>query len=284
MAEQSLRLSPDEKIKVLTFLTNNNVLEEWKNIFRDKCDLKNSVLEFINSNEYANSIPAPHNILRAFSMCSPEDIKVVIVGDDPIWENNLATGFSFSFPKGKKLDENVGKAKRPIIYEEGQSIAILHDVLVDADFLERGGTYDYCHEIWAKKGVLLLNAILTLNEIDIWEEFIKQILFQVAKKSEQEPLFFLFWGTEAGCLGSWLSSELKRRKYWLQTIRDGDHSESIDERAPLVLFIGDNPTFSIDGNKLKYKEQAVNQFRAIKKSYRKLFTLPNLACVFIYYL
>lgn len=262
------------------------VLEEngvHTGIFFSFSDLKNSFstsfrnyLEHIARHDIPY-IPKRCNLLRFLMGCDPTHTKVIIVGHDPIEDEILATGVAFSFPKGNIIDRNIGE-RRAMLSGKGRSVAILHDALNDAGFLERGGHYDCCHEEWMERGVLMLNASLTWmygkDHFPIWRGFIEEILYKIADVSTQKPVFFLFWGTGAKPIGYWLSSKLSGLNYSTQIIDQDDHSTAINRSARIVIFIGDHPTYPRLNS--KFRIQAANQFRHIKKHYPELFALPNL--------
>lgn len=152
-----------------------------------------NVEQYLQRDDAKPMIPHRSKLLRPLSRCPPKDVKVVLLGHDPIPHEKLATGFAFSFPAGEFSDE---KFKRVYPRIPGLSLAVLHEVLVDAGYLERGADYDGCHEEWADRGVLLLNAALTytfgiLTHFDLWKDFICRLLCLVAHHSQQQPIFFL---------------------------------------------------------------------------------------------
>lgn len=262
------------------FLEINGVHKEWADLFHDNPHIRESfanrldhVYEHITRTDMP-LIPEDNNILRALSGCGPGDVKVVIVGHDPIRYRSLATGYAFSFPPEEIIDENVGH-DRPLLQDTGRSVAVLHDALVQAGYLEEGGSYDCCHEQWVGRGVLLLNASLTypgFHHFEIWQTFTKQLLREVIRLSQQNHLYFLFWGTDAGIVGDWLSKQLENDDS-VQTIKE-NHRQSIHSKTRVIIFIGDHPTHPKDEN--KFLIQASDQFRTIKEYYSDIFALPNL--------
>lgn len=219
-------------------------------------------------------IPDRSKLLLALSRCAPKDVKVVILGHEPISDTSLATGFAFSFPQGQFIDKGVGQ--RVFGLGQGKSVAVLHDVLVEAGYLERGANYDGCHEEWADRGVLLLNAALTytfgiLTHFDLWKDFICRLLCLVAHHSQQQPIFFLSWGTRAEVISEQLLSQLQKCGHPVQKIDDADHSIKLDGTKRLVVFIGHHPTFPKGEN--RFIRQATTQFKTIIERHENLFGL-----------
>ena len=102
---------------------------------------------FVKS-EYASGscFPAGKNIFRAFDMTPFDEVKVVILGQDPYHTPGAAMGLSFSVPTGSKPQPSL----RNICKELASDIGITR---TETDLTD-----------WAKQGVLLLNAVLTVRE------------------------------------------------------------------------------------------------------------------------
>lgn len=142
--------------------------------------------EFVNG-EYEHKVifPPKKNIFHCFCFQNYEDIKVVIIGQDPYHELNQANGLAFSVKKGIKIPPSLVN-----IYKEA------HDD-VGIDIPSHGDLTD-----WAKQGVLLLNTVLTVEEGKAnshkgkgWEIFTDHI---IKKMNEREkPLVFILWGKQA---------------------------------------------------------------------------------------
>ncbi len=137
--------------------------------------------------EYASRriFPPMHDIFNALRYTSYEDMKVVILGQDPYHELGQAHGLSFSVQKGVRIPPSLQN-----IYKE------LHTDI--------GMPYPNHGDLstWAKQGVLLLNATLTVREGQAashkgygWEILTDAI---IRKANEREkPLVFILWGGNA---------------------------------------------------------------------------------------
>lgn len=91
--------------------------------------------------------PAPENIFNAFRFCEVEDIRCVIVGQDPYPDADHAHGLSFSVPHGEDVPSSLSK---------------IYDCLYKQDIIDTKPNHGNL-EKWAKQGVLLLNHYLTRN-------------------------------------------------------------------------------------------------------------------------
>ncbi|MBR5432971.1 MAG: uracil-DNA glycosylase [Bacteroidales bacterium] len=126
--------------------------------------------------------PAGANIFNAFA-CTPFDqVKVVIIGQDPYHGPGQAHGLSFSVPEGIQKPPSLVN-----IFKE------LHDD-IGKPIPESGNL-----EAWAKQGVLLLNATLTVRANQAgshqkhgWEQFTDSVISTLSK--QKTGLVFLLWG------------------------------------------------------------------------------------------
>ena len=128
--------------------------------------------------------PLPMDIFKAFELCSYQETKVVIFGQDPYFQDGLANGLAFSVDKNNPIPASLKN-----IYKE-----IKNDIGV---ILSKNGSLDS----WASQGVLLLNSCLTVEVSKPgshsgagWENFIKEVVLLLNKKNN---LVFLLWGKNA---------------------------------------------------------------------------------------
>lgn len=129
--------------------------------------------------------PKKEDVFKAFELTPFENVKCVIVGQDPYYNINQANGLAFSVNKGIKLPPSLVN-----IYKEA------HDD-VGIDIPNHGDLSS-----WAKEGVFLLNTILTVEEGKPlshknkgWEKFTLKVLKTL--NEDDEPKVFILWGKEA---------------------------------------------------------------------------------------
>ena len=137
--------------------------------------------------EYAQGrvYPPGRYIFNAFDQCPFDCVKVVIIGQDPYHEPGQAQGLCFSVPEGVQIPPSLVN-----IYKE------IHDDL-GADIPQSGDLTR-----WARQGVLLLNATLTVREHQAgshqrrgWEQFTDAVIATLSR--ERTGLVFLLWGSYA---------------------------------------------------------------------------------------
>lgn len=129
--------------------------------------------------------PLQNNIFRALELCPLKKTRVVILGQDPYHGDDQAHGLSFSVPVGIKVPPSLQNIYKEIKNDLGNDIP-------DSGNLEP----------WAKQGVLLLNATLTVESGKPgshqrlgWEQFTDAIIKTISE--ENEHAVFLLWGNFA---------------------------------------------------------------------------------------
>ena len=156
----------------------------WDEILKDEFskDYYLKLREFLKEEYSTRTIyPDMHNIFNALKKASYEDVKVVILGQDPYHEPGQAQGLCFSVPDGFPLPPSLKN-----IYQE------LAD---DLRVVRRSGNL----EDWAEQGVLLLNAVLTVRRGQAgshagkgWEIFTDRVIELLNER--RDPVIFLLWG------------------------------------------------------------------------------------------
>jgi len=129
--------------------------------------------------------PPPKLLFNAFNLCPFDQVKVVIIGQDPYHGLGQAHGLSFSVPDGVQIPPSLKNIYKEIHSDLGKEIPTSGN-------LER----------WAKQGVLLLNATLTVYESQAgshqgwgWEEFTDAVIKSISDK--KTDVVFMLWGRYA---------------------------------------------------------------------------------------
>ena len=160
----------------------------WKAVLAEEFEKPyfQELTDFVR-NEYTSKtvFPPPKDIFKAFDLCPFDQVKVVILGQDPYHGPRQAHGLCFSVNEGIPMPPSLVN-----IYKE-----IASDI---------GGTPP-AHgnlEHWAKQGVFLLNAILsvvagmpTSHQKKGWETFTDEVIRLIA--TQKEHVVFMLWGAYA---------------------------------------------------------------------------------------
>jgi uracil-DNA glycosylase len=177
---------------------NMQIESSWKTILSDEFEkpyfkqlTKFVSLEFSNETIY----PPPSQIFNAFDICTYDNTRVVILGQDPYHGPGQANGLCFSVAPNIRIPPSLQN-----IYKE-----ILDDV---------GGAKPQSGDLthWAKQGVLLLNATLTVQAHNAgshqnkgWETFTDSVVTNLA--NNKTGLVFLLWGSYAKRKGQMIDRE-----------------------------------------------------------------------------
>lgn len=163
------------------------ISEEWDEVLKEEFSSKTylELREFLKK-EYSTKtvFPDMYNIFYALKLTPLKDIKVVILGQDPYHEQGQAMGLSFSVPNGVKIPPSLVNIFKEIKSEYGYEL----------------NTGDLTG--WAKQGVLLLNAVLTVREGVAnshkdkgWEFFTDAVVKKVSDLTS--GVVFILWGANA---------------------------------------------------------------------------------------
>ncbi|RXG28408.1 uracil-DNA glycosylase [Leeuwenhoekiella marinoflava] len=164
---------------------NVDIDPSWKAVLTEEFDKPyfKSLIQFVKE-EYTSfrCYPKGKDIFKAFDLCTFEAVKVVILGQDPYHGPGQAHGLCFSVPEGIKTPPSLVN-----IFKE-----------IEAD-LEKPNPDSGNLERWAKQGVLLLNATLTVRAHEAgshqhkgWEIFTDRVIELVSEK--REGVVFMLWG------------------------------------------------------------------------------------------
>lgn len=160
----------------------------WDEILKDEFekDYYQKIRKFL-IHEYNNYkvYPNMYDIFNALKLSDYNDIKVVIIGQDPYHEEGQAHGLCFSVQKGVQVPPSLVNIYKELNTDLGCYIP-------NNGFLEK----------WAKQGVLLLNNVLTVRQGQAnshktcgWEVFTDRVIIELNKR--ENPIVFLFWGANA---------------------------------------------------------------------------------------
>lgn len=172
--------------------------KSWKEVLSEEFEKPyfSSLVSFIKQEYQSKTIyPKGSDIFNAFWKCPLDAVKVVILGQDPYHGPNQAHGLSFSVPEGVPFPPSLLNIFQELKTDLGVSIPS-HGNL----------------ESWAKQGVLLLNATLTVeahkagsHQNKGWETFTDAVIHQLASK--KEGLVFMLWGSYAQRKAAFISSQ-----------------------------------------------------------------------------
>ncbi|EAI6210364.1 uracil-DNA glycosylase [Campylobacter upsaliensis] len=143
-------------------------------------DIKRQYIETLKAGK--NIYPPANLTFNAFNLTPLNSLKIVLLGQDPYHKQNQAMGFSFSVPKGVPIPPSLRNIFKELNADLGVKIPQNGDL-----------------SAWARQGVLLLNAIFSVEEnkplshsLWGWQEFSDNIIKKLSL--EKEGLIFILWG------------------------------------------------------------------------------------------
>ncbi|MCR2102047.1 uracil-DNA glycosylase [Campylobacter upsaliensis] len=143
-------------------------------------DIKRQYIETLKAGK--NIYPPANLTFNAFNLTPLNSLKIVLLGQDPYHKQNQAMGLSFSVPKGVQIPPSLRNIFKELNTDLGVKIPQNGDL-----------------SAWARQGVLLLNAIFSVEEnkplshsLWGWQEFSDNIIKKLSL--EKEGLIFILWG------------------------------------------------------------------------------------------
>lgn len=133
--------------------------------------------------------PMQGDVFKAFKLCPYDDLKVVMLGQDPYPQKGVATGLLFG--NKKEVDEENLSPSLQIVKEAAINLEIPHKSII----------FDQTLESWAKQGILMINTALTVemnrigSHVMLWRPFVANLL---KKLSENETgIIYVLFGKQA---------------------------------------------------------------------------------------
>jgi len=165
-------------LKIKSSVTWEDVLQEER-----RKPYFTSLMSFVSDERRKHDVYPPENmVFNAFALTPLERVRVVIIGQDPYHGEGEAHGLSFSVPEGVAIPPSL----RNIFKELNSDIG--------KDIPDNGNL-----ESWARQGVLLLNATLTVrkdtpgsHQKKGWEEFTDTVIRTIS--DERDNVVFILWG------------------------------------------------------------------------------------------
>ena len=171
----------------------------WDEILKDEYqkDYFKNIAMFINKEYREKTIfPPKSNILRAFKLTDYDNVKVVILGQDPYHGINEANGLAFSVSKGVRLPPSLQNIYKELYNDLGITVSTNGDL-----------------EKWAREGVLLLNSVFTVEKDKPashknigWEQFSDEVIKKVNEKTT--PVVFILWGSFAKSKAKYITNPI----------------------------------------------------------------------------
>lgn len=159
----------------------------WRNALQPQFDRPyfRRLMQYLSSEVKSHTVYPPSNeIFMALNLCPLDEVKVVVIGQDPYHGPGQAHGLAFSVKKGIQIPPSL----RNMITEAQNDVGIKKPINGDLT-------------CWAQQGVLMLNTVLTVRKGEAnshqkkgWEDFTDAIVKELRKKQD---IVYLLWGKPA---------------------------------------------------------------------------------------
>jgi uracil-DNA glycosylase len=193
------------------------VVDEWLS-----SDAGRALVEHVDSRREAGAVIYPARVLHALELTPRDSVRVVVLGQDPYHGPGQAEGLAFSVPEGQKLPPSLRNIFKEIERDLGCPMP------------RRGHLGS-----WARQGVLLLNASLTVEDGQPgshakrgWEALTDAIVGAVAE--DAAPKVFMLWGAHAQAK----RPRIERAGGGRHLVLESNHPSPLSATRPPVPFIG----------------------------------------------
>lgn len=150
-------------------MTLDEYFGDWMKVI-DRTELNNVMVKVGQEYRRRPLCPAQSDVFRAFELCPFNDLKVVMLGQDPYPQKGVATGVLFG--NRKEVDEDNLSPSLNVVKEAAINFEVPHYCI----------TFDNSLESWSKQGILMINSALTVemnrigSHVMLWRPFIAKLL------------------------------------------------------------------------------------------------------------
>ena len=169
-------------------MTLDEYFGDWMKVI-DRTELNNVMAKVGQEYRRKPLCPAQSDVFRAFELCSLNDLKVVMLGQDPYPQKGVATGVLFG--NRKEVDEDNLSPSLNVVKEAAINFEVPHYCI----------TFDQTLESWAKQGILMINSALTVemnrigSHVMLWRPFIAKLLKNLSEYNT--AIVYVLFGRQA---------------------------------------------------------------------------------------
>lgn len=169
-------------------MTLDEYFGDWMKVI-DRTELNNVMAKVGQEYRRKPLCPAQSDVFRAFEFCPLNDLKVVMLGQDPYPQKGVATGVLFG--NRKEVDEDNLSPSLNVVKEAAINFEVPHYCI----------TFDQTLESWAKQGILMINSALTVemnrigSHVMLWRPFIAKLLKNLSEYNT--AIVYVLFGRQA---------------------------------------------------------------------------------------
>lgn len=169
-------------------MTLDEYFGDWMKVI-DRTELNNVMAKVGQEYRRKPLCPAQSYVFRAFELCPLNDLKVVMLGQDPYPQKGVATGVLFG--NRKEVDEDNLSPSLDVAKEAAINLEAPHYCI----------TFDNSLESWSKQGILMINSALTVemnrigSHVMLWRPFIAKLLKNLSEYDT--AIIYVLFGRQA---------------------------------------------------------------------------------------
>ena len=169
-------------------MTLDEYFGDWMKVI-DRTELNNVMAKVGQEYKRKPLCPAQPDVFRAFELCPLNDLKVVMLGQDPYPQKGVATGVLFG--NRKEVDEDNLSPSLNVVKEAAINFEVPHYCI----------TFDNSLESWSKQGILMINSALTVemnrigSHVMLWRPFIAKLLKNLSEYNT--AIVYVLFGRQA---------------------------------------------------------------------------------------
>lgn len=182
-------------------MTLDEYFGDWMKVI-DRAELNNVMAKVGQEYRRKPLCPAQSDVFRAFELCSPNDLKIVMLGMEPYPDKYMgkprATGILFG--NRKEVSEDNLSPSLNIVKEAAINFEVPHYCI----------TFDQTLESWAKQGILMINSALTVemnrigSHVMLWRPFIAKLLKNLSEYNT--AIVYVLFGRQAQTFKPYINS------------------------------------------------------------------------------
>lgn len=214
-----------------------NVFGKWINII-DKKEAEEVLSYLIQEYDKKEICPKQEDVFQAFRLINPDECRVVFIGQDPYPQRGVATGVAFANKRGTPEEDY------------SPSLKVIKNSIKSLENPNLVCTFDPTLEYWARQGILLLNASLTVeankigSHVMLWRRFIAKLITNLSKYNNN--LIFVLFGELAKTFTPYIFSgtviKTKHPAYYARN----------NESMPADVFLSVNRHLEKQGTKIEW--------------------------------
>ncbi len=169
-------------------MTLDEYFGDWMKVI-DRTELNNVMAKVGQEYRRKPLCPAQSDVFRVFELCPLDDLKVVMLGQDPYPQKGVAIGVLFG--NRKEVDEDNLSPSLNVVKEAAINFEVPHYCI----------TFDNSLESWAKQGILMINSALTVemnrigSHVMLWRPFIAKLLKNLSEYNT--AIVYVLFGRQA---------------------------------------------------------------------------------------